>query len=115
MAIVMPNTAFISLYQPTNQTRIQLRAKPGTIQARVITLQKTVKYCTYCKQDYYTENECHDKYPHLKEVQPSSNKLVSKRRRNGKPVKDNSASPNSSEGSYFIQTELGSFMAISAN
>lgn len=115
MAAVMPNTAQISPNQPSNQTRIQPGAKPGTIQARVITLRKTVKSCTHCKRDYHTEDECHDKYPHLKEVQPSPNKPASKRRRNGKPIKDNSANPDSSEGSYFIQPELGSFMAISVS
>ena len=60
---VMPNAAFISLNQPNNQTKIQPWAQPGRSQARVITLQKTVKYCTYYNRDYYTRDKYHDKYP----------------------------------------------------
>ena len=115
MAAIMPNAAFVSPNQPANQTMVQPGAQAGTSKARVITLQKTVKYCTYCKRDYHTEDECHDKYPHLKEAKIAAAKPGTKRRRNGKPVKDEQADNNPGEGSYFIQPELGSFMAIPAN
>ena len=44
----------------------------------------------------------------------ATGKPGTKRWRNGKTVKDEPVS-NSSEGSYFIQPELGSFMVIPAN
>lgn len=81
MAAVMPNTAFIGPNQPKNQTKIQLGAQPGTSRAWVITLQKTLKYCTYCKQDYHTKDKCYDKYPHLKKAQSISLKLATKRQK----------------------------------
>ncbi len=43
---IMPNAAFISLNQPNNLTKIQPGAQPGTSKVRIITLRKTVKYCT---------------------------------------------------------------------
>ena len=111
---IMPNAVFINPNQLNNQTKIQQRAQPGTSKAWVITLRKIVKYCTYCKRDYHTKDECHNKYPYLKEAQVLSAKPTTKRRRNGKLVKDNSTNLDLGEGSYLIQPELGSFMATSA-
>lgn len=54
--IISPHTSsvsFVASNLPANQTSIQAGAKPGTNQARVITLTKTVKYCTHCKRDYH--------------------------------------------------------------
>ncbi len=115
MAAILPNTAFMSPNQPANQIMVQPGAQVGTKKARFITLQKTVKYYTYCKRDYHTEDECYDKYPYLKEAKMAAVKPGTKRWRNGKPIKDKPADRNPGEGSYFIQPELGSFMAIPAN
>lgn len=103
MATIMPNTAFFSLNQRANQTIVQPRAQAETSKAWVITLQKTVKYCRYCRKDYHTEDECYDKYPHLKEAKIAAAKSDTKQRRNKKPVKDDQADNNPDEGSYFIQ------------
>ena len=71
---------FIALNLPANQSSIQTGAKPGTNEARVITLTKTVMYCNHCKRDYHTEAEYRDKHPHLRDSKPKSTKPQTKRR-----------------------------------
>ena len=115
MAAIISNAAFVSPGQPANQTMVQPGGQAGTSKSRVITLQKTVKYCTYCRRDYYTEDKCYDKYPYLKETKLAAVKLGTKQHKNGKLVKDKEANNNPGEGSYFIPPKLGLFMAISAN
>lgn len=39
-----------------------------TSKARETTIQRREKYSTYYKQDYHTEDECHDKYLNRKEA-----------------------------------------------
>ena len=114
MAVILPNIAYMSPSQPASQTIVQIGAQVGTNKAQFITLHKIVKYYIYCKRDYYTENECHDKYPHFKEAKIATRKPDIKRRQNRKPIKNEPIS-NSGKGFYFIQPEQGLFMAIQAN
>ena len=93
----------------------QFGAQAKISKSWVIILQKTVKYYTYCKNDYHTKNKCLDKYPYLKKVKLASAKSGTKERRNRKPVKDKQGDNNLEKGFYFIQPKLESFMAISAN
>ena len=46
------------------QQTIQNGVRPGVNQ-RVLRVEKTVKYYTYCQRDYHTEDKCYDKFLHL--------------------------------------------------
>ena len=70
MAAMLPNTAFVSPNQPVNQIVVQPGAEVGTSKARVLIVQKTLKYCTYYMRDYYNDNKCHDKYPTFNKLRP---------------------------------------------
>lgn len=74
------SVSFVASNLSASQTSIQAGAKPDTNQARVVTLSKTVKYCSSCKRDYHTETECHDKHPHLRDSNSKSAKPQTKRR-----------------------------------
>lgn len=93
--------------------------KPGTqsgiSKVWVITLQKTVKYYTYCKRNYHSEDECHDKYHYFKEAKIATAKPGIKQWKNRKLVKDKQVDNNLGQCFYFIQPKLGSFIAIIAN
>lgn len=110
---IIPNTAFVSLNQLFNQTMVQPEAQAGTSKSWVIILQKIVRYYTYCRRDDITEDEYHDKYPYLKEAKFVTAKPGTKQYRNRKPVKDEQTNINQGEGSYFIESKLGLFMANS--
>ena len=103
------SVAFVAPHLPANQVVVQAGAKPGTNQARVITLTKTVKYCTHCKRDYHTEAECHEKNPHLREAKSKSTKPNSKRRRRDKGP-DHATSENEA-ASFIIQPQRASFLS----
>lgn len=67
----------------------------------VITFQKIVKYCTYCKWDYSTKDEYHDNYLQHKEVlQAISAKKCNKWKRNKKLVMNNLANLDIGKVSY---------------
>lgn len=68
MVAILLDAAFVSLNQPTSQTMVQPGAQARTRKAWFITVQKTVKYCTYYERDCHTEDECHDKHPHLNKL-----------------------------------------------
>ncbi|MCJ1471243.1 hypothetical protein MMC07_009891, partial [Pseudocyphellaria aurata] len=106
------SVALVAANTPVHQTTIQEGAQVGTNNAHVLTLQKTVKYCTFCKRDYYTENECRLKYPHLAK---SANKPNRKRHRGGNTERNAQNTPNSTtdENSsfYFSENQLITFLA----
>lgn len=62
-----------------------------------------VKYYTYYRRNYHTEDECHDKYSHLKEAKLAAAKPGTKQCKNIKPVKDEQVDNNPSESFYFIK------------
>lgn len=64
--------ALVAANTPTHQTIVQDGVQAGTDNSRVLTVQKTVKYCVFCKWDYHTENECHLKNPSLAPPNPTS-------------------------------------------
>ena len=100
---------FIALNLPANQSSIQTGAKPGTNEARVITLTKTVNYYTHCKQDYQIEAECHDKHPQLRDSKPKSTKPQTKRLRGGK--KSDKHTTDNAHGAFFVQSDRVSFLS----
>ena len=57
--------SYLAPNSPAFQRTIHNCVKPGVNQ-RVLQIEKTVKYCTYCHCDYHTEEECHEKFPHLR-------------------------------------------------
>ena len=77
-----PSVSYLAPNQPLVQRTIQNGVKPGVNQ-RVLRVEKTVKYCTYCQRDYHTEDECHDKFPHL-HINSSTNLENGKTNSNGK-------------------------------
>lgn len=111
----MPNTVFISLNQPANQIMVQLRTKAGICKARVITVQKIVKYCTYYKWDYHIEDKYYNKYIHLKKAKKTIVKPDTKQRKNRRSVKDEQMNNNLDKSSYLIQSKLRSFITILAS
>lgn len=94
---------------------IQPETPASTSKSRGITLQKIVQYCTYYRRDYHIEDKCHNKYPHLKKTKLATAKPDTKRRRIGKPVKNEQADNNLDKDFYLLKSELESFMTISAN
>ena len=101
--------SFIASNLPANESSTQTGAKPGTNEAWVITLTKTVKYCTHCKRDYHTEAECRDKHPHLRDSKPKSTKPQTERRRAGKES-DQHITDNAN-GSFFVQSDRALFLS----
>lgn len=59
------SVSYLAPNPPAFQRTIQNGVKPGVNQ-RVLRIEKTVKYCTYCHCDYHTEDECHEKFLHLR-------------------------------------------------
>lgn len=95
-----------------HQSTVQDGAQIGTSDSRVITLQKIVKYCTFCRRDYHTENECRLKYPNLA-PKPSSNQPGQKRRRGASDGNNSQGTTTESEdnssSSYFAEGQLVTF------
>lgn len=85
---------------PTQQNSVQAGAQIGTSNARVISLRKTVKYCTHCKKDYHSVDECRVKYPHLIPTS-SSPKPASKRRREGGNTNKKADEAKDDDTAYF--------------
>ena len=114
----MPNS-------PAFQQTIQNGVKPGVNQ-RVLRIEKTIKYCTYCHCDYHTEDECHGKFPHLRTSssagvsQTHNGKITTAgKRKHQKPNSGTNASTfreNSGQALFFaIPPELGCFKATSSS
>lgn len=99
----------IAANMPAHQSTVQDGAQIGTSHSRVLTLQKTVKYCTFCKRDYHTENECRIKHPNLA-PKPSS-KPSRKRRRKASENGNTTTTKPEDNTSYFAQGEIIQFMA----
>ena len=93
------------------QSSIQTGAQVGTSNARVISLRRTVKYCTHYKKDYHSVDECHDKYPNLA-FSPHSAKPATKRRRGGgDPNKKSDPVREENQMAHFAENELISFVS----
>ena len=93
------------------QSFIQAGAQVATSNARVISLCKTVKYCTHCKKDHHSVDECHVKYLNLT-LSPNSARPATKRYRgegslnkNSDPVREKGQMAN------FVENELISFVS----
>lgn len=112
---IMSNIIFINFNQLANQIMVYLKAQVETSKSQVIISQKSVKYYTYYRRKYHLKEECHDKYCHFKEIKQAATKPITKQCRIEKTVKDEQVNNNLDKGSYFIQPELGSFIAILAN
>ncbi len=65
LAAIGPSAIISSQDSHTQQNSVQVEAQIGTSNARVISLRKTVKYCTHFKKDYHFVDDCRVKYPHL--------------------------------------------------
>lgn len=65
--------ALIAANMLAEQNMVQSGAQIGTSNSRVLTVQKTVKYCTFCKRDYHTKNKCRVKHPNLVPAPKSNN------------------------------------------
>lgn len=106
--------AFVAANTPAYQTTIQKDAQIGTNNAQVLTLQKTVKYCTFCKHDYHTETKCCLKHPHLASSK-LANKLSQKQRQGGNNDGNiqNALSSITDKNllSYFSENQLITFLA----
>ena len=100
--------ALIAAHAPAHQHTTQDGVQAGTPNSRVLTLQKTVKYCTHCHRDYHTENECRIKYPNLAPISKSGNGNRKRRR----SQEGNKGSEDSKNGSYFAEGDLVTFMAV---
>ncbi len=92
----------------TEQTTVQSGAQLGTSHARVLLVEKTVKYCVHCKKDYHTIDECHLKHPNLATKPRDGTKSTSKRRRGNPPVKTET---DSQAAQYYAESDLVMFMA----
>ena len=107
--------ALVAANMPAEQKTVQTGAQLGTNNCRVVTLQKTVKYCTFCKRDYHTEDECRIKHPHLAPKATDKKPGNGKRRRpDGKGSKDGKGKAKAGEESdsgYFAENETIVFMA----
>ena len=104
-----PAVSFIAPNLSANKNSLQTEAKPGTNEARVITLTKTVKYYTHCKRDYHTEAECRHKHPHLRDSKSKSTKLQTKRCQAGK--QSDQQTTDNANGSFFVQSDRASFLS----
>ena len=51
LAAIGPSAIISCQDSPTQQNSVQAEAQIGTSNARVISLRKTVKYCTHCKKE----------------------------------------------------------------
>lgn len=97
---------------PAQQHIVQEGVQPGTNNFWVLTVQKTGKYCVFCKRDYHTENECHIKNPSL--APPKSNNKPGRKQRQGPNENDNTSKKDKSENSnsYFAhEGKVITFMA----
>ncbi len=94
----------------TQQNSVQAGAQIGTGNARVISLRKTVKYCTHCKQDYHFVDECRVKYLHLIPTS-SSPEPTSERRRRGGNNNKKADEAKDNDIAYFAANELIFFIA----
>ena len=112
LASLGPSALVSSQDSSTQQSSIQAGAQVGTNNARVISLRKTVKYCTHCKKDYHSVNECHVKYPNLA-PSPNSTKPATKRRRGGGggPNKKTEEVREEDQMAHFAENELISFVS----
>lgn len=86
--------------------------------------EKTIKCCTYCHRGYHTEDEYHDKFPHLCTNSSNNNSKNGKTNLNGKCKyqRTNTSGNNSTlrdkndNASYFtIPLEMECFMATSTS
>lgn len=75
-----PSTLLSGHDSSTQQGSIQAGAQASTNNARVISVRKTVKYCTHCKKDYHSVDKCYVKYPNLA-PSPNAAKHAMERRR----------------------------------
>ncbi len=110
--IISSHTSAVSFIAPNllaNQSFIQTGAKPGTNEAWVITLTKTVKYFTHYKREYRIEAESRDKHPHLRDSKSKSTKQQTKRHREGKES-DQQTTDNANRF-FFVQSDRASFLS----
>ena len=93
----------------THQSSIQTGALIGTSNAQVISLCKTVKYYTYCKKDYHSIEECHDKHHNLAPLSGPA-KPASKRCRGETAGTKKTDEVRQEEAVYFAANDLISFV-----
>lgn len=93
---------------PAHQHTTQDGVQAGTPNPRLLTLQKTVKYCTDFHRNYHTESECRIKYPNLAPGSKFSNN--NRKRRRGHEGKK--GSEDSKNGYYFAEGDLVTSMAV---
>ena len=103
--------ALVAANTPTHQNIIQDGVQAGTDNSRVLTVQKTVKYCVFCKRDYHTESEGHLKNPSL--APPKSNKSGRKQRQRPNENDNTDKKGKAENGSSYLAHEgpLITFMA----
>ncbi len=110
LAAMGPSAIISSQDSPIQQNSAQAGDKIGISNARIISLRKTVKYCTHCKKDYHFVDECRVKYPHLIPTS-SSPKPASKRRRGGENTNKKADEAKDNDTAYFATNKLISFVA----
>ncbi len=125
--VVQTTESWVSYWAPNLplfQQTIQNGIKPRVNQ-RMLQIEKTVKYCTYCNYDYHKEEECPEKFPHLHTSssasvsQTDNGKITTAGKcKRWKPNSGTNASAfreNSDQASFLAMLpELGCFMAISS-
>ncbi len=120
-----PLVSYLVPNSPVFQQTIQNGVRPGVNQ-QVLRIEKTVKYCTYCHCDYHTEDECHEKFPHLRTssstgvLQTDNGKITRagehKRQEPNSGTNASAFRENSGQATFFaIPPELRCFMAISSS
>lgn len=75
IAIDKSAIALIAANIPAEQSIVQSGAQIGTSNSRVLTVQKTIKYYIFCKQNYHTEDEYRVKHSNCHEPKLSLDPL----------------------------------------
>ncbi len=111
LAFLGPSALVSGHNSSKQQSSIQARAQVGTINARVISLRKTVKYCTHCNKNHHSIDECYVKYPNLA-PSPNSAKPATKSRRGREgPNKKSDPVGEEDQMTHFAENELISFVS----
>lgn len=105
------SVALVAANMPAQQSIVQDGAQIGTSNSRVLTIQKTIKYCTHCKRDFHTKNECRLKHPNLPS-KPSNKPSQKRRQGTNNGINDGNKDTSKLEkSSYFTKGQFVTFMA----
>ncbi len=110
LTAIRPSAIISSQDSPLQQNSVQAGAQIGTSNDRVTSLCKTIKYCTHCKKNYHSVDECRVKYLHFIPIS-SSPKPASKRHQGEENSNKKADEAKDNDTVYFAVNELICFLA----